>query len=127
MVQVIHIELTCTICYFSVFKNGIQDESVLTELIVDTSSHNVQKFTRNSLLTALVILQIEFAQYFIGIVSRRLHGNHACGMLTCNTVKQCRIEHKMQILGNKMRQNRFHVGFDNEVVVERAHILILFG
>jgi len=59
--------------------------------VVHRTSYNVEQFVCDSLLAALVLLQVQVAQQFVGIVRCRLHGHHACSMLTGIAVKQCRI------------------------------------
>ena len=52
-----------------------------TGLVVDCTSDDVEKFARDGLLAALVVLQVELTKQFVGVVGCSLHGHHAGGML----------------------------------------------
>ena len=49
-------------------------------LVVYATSHNIKQFIVNGLLTTLVVLQVEFAQEFIGIIRSSLHSHHSSSM-----------------------------------------------
>lgn len=49
-------------------------------LVVDTTANNIKQFICNGLLTTLVVLQVEFAQEFIGIIRSSLHSHHSSSM-----------------------------------------------
>ena len=46
------------------------------------AAHNIQNIVRNTLLTNLVICQLQRADEFLGIVGRIAHGDHARRMFT---------------------------------------------
>ena len=91
------------------------------ESVVDSTANNVEQFVGDGLLTALVVLQIELAKQFVGIIRSRLHGHHASSMLRGHAVEECRVEHQVGKLRDELRENRVHVGLHDEVVVQRLH------
>ena len=72
-------------------------------LVIHATSHNIEQFIRNGLLTTLVILQIEFSQEFIGIIRSSLHGNHTGCMLTRLTIQQSSVNHQTTSLRKPQR------------------------
>ena len=108
-------------------RNRLFCEKVLslTDLIVDRAADDVEKFGRNSLLTTLVVLEVQFAKQLVGIVRSGLHGHHTGGMLRGIGIEQGRVEHQMGHLRQELREDGVHVGLDDEVVVERLHFLPL--
>ena len=59
---------------------------LIVRLIVDRPADNIKQLVCNGLLPALVVLQVEILEQFVGIVGSRLHGNHSCGVLRGNAV-----------------------------------------
>ena len=97
------------------------------DLVVDTASNDVEQFACDGLLTRLVVLQVEFTQEFVGVVGGRLHRHHSGGMLGGIAVEQSGVEHQVGELRDEMVEHGLHVGLDEEIVVERFHVLLLTG
>ena len=96
----------------------------LAPLVVDTATNDVEQLARDGLLATLVVLQIELAQNLVGIVRSGLHGNHTCGVIAGDTVKQCRVHHQVLVLRDELREHGVHVLFYEEVVVQRNCLLV---
>ena len=80
------------------------------ESVVDSTANNVEQFVCDGLLTTLVVLQIELAKEFVGIIRSCLHGHHASSMLRGHAVEKSRVEHQVGELRDELRENRVHVG-----------------
>ena len=61
------------------------------QLLTGTTS-DIKQFVGDSLLTSLVVLQVEFTQQLIGIIGGCLHGNHTGCVLRGIVVEQSRVE-----------------------------------
>ena len=88
-------------------------------LVVYATSHNIKQFIGNGLLTTLVVLQVEFAQEFIGIIRSGLHGHHSGSMLTRLAIQQRCINHQTKLLRNQDSQNSLQIWLYNEVIIQR--------
>ena len=55
-------------------------KSNVNQSIIDGSTDNIKQLTCNSLLTTLVVLQVQFTQQLISIIGSCLHGNHTSSM-----------------------------------------------
>ena len=93
------------------------------QLLTGTTS-DIKQFVGDSLLTTLVVLQVEFSQELIGIIGGCLHGNHTGCVLRGIVVEQSRVEQQVGILRKKLCEHSVHVGLHKEVVVERLHVLL---
>ena len=95
---------------------------VCLKLVVNRTSNNVKQLACNSLLTTLVVLQIQFTQEFVSIVGSRLHCNHTCGMLGSDGVEQCGVEHQMGEFRYEFIHHGVEIRLNNEVVVQRLTV-----
>ena len=86
--------------------------------VVDRTSYDVEQFVCDSLLATLIVLEVETAEQFVGIVGGSLHRHHTRRMLTGNTVEQCRVEQEVGILREKRLEDSVHVRLDNEIVIQ---------
>ena len=94
-------------------------------LVVDRASNEVEQLVGDGLLAALVVLQVKYAQQFVGIVCGGLHRHHTCGVLGGDAVKQGGVEHKVCHLWHEGLENGIHVWLHDVVIVEWFHVDIL--
>ena len=74
---------------------------VFSAILSCLTTDNIKQLACNSLLSALVILQIQITEYLIGIVRCSLHGHHTGRMLRGIAVQKCCINHEVKKLGYK--------------------------
>lgn len=82
------------------------------------TSNNIEQFARDGLLTALVVLQLEQTEEFVGIVGRGLHCHHSGSMFGSIAIEKGGVNHQIDIAGDEFREYCFHVGFNNEVIID---------
>ena len=79
------------------------------------SANDVQQFSRDGLLTCLVVGEVELLQQVVSVVGGGLHGNHACRMFTCETVEQSGVDFEVELKWNQFRSHGLRIRFNDEV------------
>ena len=100
--------------------------AVSRSLVVNRTAHDIKQLAGDGLLPALVVLQVEFTENLIGIISSRLHCHHTGCMFRGDGVEQSGIEHKMGKLRNKLVHHGVEVGLNDEVVIQRFPVKLAF-
>lgn len=66
-----------------IFIHFFESPNLFLKPLLHATTSNVEQLVGNSLLTALVICQSEFAQQVVSVVSSHLHSHNTSGMFAC--------------------------------------------
>ena len=83
--------------------------------LLHASTNDVQQFSRDGLLTCLVVGEVELLQQVVSVVGGGLHGNHACCMFTCETVEQGGVDFEVERKWNQFRSHGLRIWFNDEI------------